>query len=632
MKNVYLSSLLIATAFSSFAQNTNTHKVNIKATSALNAPGNLKPTLGSNGEEKALNFLWSDDFSGGTNPLETGMGQWDVSGPDSSYWSIGDNPHPLSAFNWTEDMDAEYLRWNSYGPLTGNEAGGFASTSVYGEAISPSMALVGNTNSIGIKFDTEAYYCCNFEFKPFGVAISTDDGANWSAVADLDFGVDRNEATEAIASPLTWYANLDAIAPVGPQATFKIKFVWDGDDVDANGQYNTHYFWLIDNLSIYEIPNNDVSLIEGWHADIIQDWEYSMLPTAQSSAREMIPGVVIANQGANSQTLDVTCDISDGSGIVNTTVINHTIAPGVTDTLWFSTGYMPSVNDTYTTHFSIPADDETSDDELDASDLIVNDGLMAHDYGTESVEGWDPTSTNATELLRAEEPHAYGNTYTPAVDQDLYGIDIRLAAGTSPDLYLLGRVQALTGPSIQDPLDLVVEVEYTTTPQSANSVVTLVFDSPVTLTAGTTYIIDLYKVDGTSNGEAFNITTSESMGEDDDRSTVNYGPYGTGNAVNYYTNWGYAPYVRANFDVALGIEEAELEGISIFPNPSQGVVNISNENNTNNLIEVLDVTGKVVLTKEASTSTTIDLSGSNGVFIVKVSNDLGTAVKRVVIK
>ncbi len=52
-----------------------------------------------------------------------------------------------------------------------------------------------------------------------------------------------------------------------------------------------------------------------------------------------------------------------------------------------------------------------------------------------------------------------------------------------------------------------------------------------------------------------------------------------------------------------------------------------------NTIEVFDVTGKTVLSKVVSTETTFDLSGNgSGVYIVKVSNEAGSLVERVVIK
>ena len=631
MKRVYLSAFAMSVITAgAFAQTTvNPERMTpIKESSQLTPPTN-KPTTSVGDESKALNILWTEDFSGGALPLETANGQWVVGGTNGAYWSIGDNPHPLSAFGWTDMMTTEYLAWDSYNEIN-EPAGSFATTMVDGEAVSPTITLAGNTNSVGIQFDTEAYYCCNYQYRPFGVSASMDNGATWSDTLEFDFGVDRNESTQAIAQPMTVLMNLDAIVPAGPSSTFKIKFVWNGMDADPNGQYNTHYFWLLDDIAIYEIPNNDISLDAGWHGDFYNDWEYSQLPIYQSTNREMVPVVIVSNTGSQAQTVDVTCDIQDGTSSVSNTVINHTIAPGVTDTLWFNTGFMPAVLGTYSTTFSVPADDVISNDIYVASDLNVTNFQMGHDYGSTDSYGWDPTATDPT---NAQEPHSYGNRYIPVIDQNIYAVDVVFETGTTDGLYVLARIQEVNvSGSVQDPMTFITQIDHTTVVNDNGFVTTLVLPSPVTLFAGITYLIDILKVDGTTT-EIFNVGGSELNGEDDDFSTVNYGPFGANNAINYYSGWGYAPYVRANFDPSLGLAEASLDGVSVYPNPSEGIVTVTNTNNEDNLIEVYTVSGKVVLTKEASSTTSINLGAKgSGVYIVKVSNANGSAVKRIVIK
>ena len=627
MKRIYLSALAMSVvAVGAFAQtNDNPERmVPIKESSQLTAPSD-NPGASVVNQSKALNILWTEDFSGAAAT------NWTFGGSNGNYWTIGDNPHPLSAFTgWAEMMDTEYLAWDSYNPI-GTEPGGFATTAVDGEAVSPTIVLAGNTNSVGIQFNTEAYYCCNYEYRPFGISVSMDDGATWSDTLEMDFGVDRNEATANIANPMSYSMNLDALVPAGPSSTFKIKFVWNGMDADPNGQYNTHYFWLLDDVEIYEIPGNDISLNAGYHNDFYNEWEYSQLPLLQSTNREMIPVVILSNDGSTTQTIDVTCDINDGTSSVSNTVINHTIAPGVQDTLWFNTGFMPSALGTYTTTFSVPADDNISNDTYVASELTVTDFQMAHDYGSTFTYGWDPTAQDPT---NAEEPHSYGNLYTPAIDQEVYAIDVVFETGTTDGLYFVARIQELDASgSIQDPMTFITQTDHTVATAELGNVTTIIFPSSVTLTAGITYLVDILKIDGTQNGEVFNIGGSELDGEDDDFSTCNYGPFGTGNAVNYYNGWGYSPYVRANFDPSLGLNEVTLDGVSVYPNPSEGIVTVTNTNNEDNLIEVYTVSGKVVLTKEASSTTTIDLNAvGTGVYIVKVSNANGSAAKRVVIK
>ncbi len=308
-----------------------------------------------------------------------------------------------------------------------------------------------------------------------------------------------------------------------------------------------------------------------------------------------------------------------------------TVNVGEMDTFWITTGYTPSANGDYSVAFSIPADMETSDDAFETATLTINDNLMAHDYGAQGAYGWNPTGSNSA---LANAPHAWGNLYVPTVNQDIYGIDVNFATGTSSGLYLLARVQQVpSGGSIQDPMTTITQIDYTIQSSDIGSAITtIVFPSPATLLAGEAYVIDILKVDGTT-GEGFYIGGSDSFTEDDDFSTVCYGPYGQSSAVNYFVSWEFAPYVRANFDQTLSVSTIDENGVAVYPNPTTGVVNVSNEKGLNNSITVFDVTGKVMLTKVASTATSFDLSAfGSGVYLIEVSNEIGKSVQRVVVR
>ena len=63
------------------------------------------------------------------------------------------------------------------------------------------------------------------------------------------------------------------------------------------------------------------------------------------------------------------------------------------------------------------------------------------------------------------------------------------------------------------------------------------------------------------------------------------------------------------------------------------VINVTNTNNNDNTIVVLDVTGKVVYQGSVNSTTSIDLSSNgSGIYFVEVSNENGSIVEKVVIK
>lgn len=515
---------------------------------------------------------------------------------------------------------------------TGAPSGSFAIAPIASNSAADGFALFdsdllcsGNQNAdvyFTTPIDLTGQNAVAIEFESFYRAyvgncyvIASTDGVTWTEV-QVHSGIAVNDDT---GNPFLTTANVSSIVGGSATAYFGFRYIGGCD-----------YAWMVDDVSIVTLPDNDVALTTGWHADIITDYEYSMTPLTQ--AREMIAGVIVENQGGLTQTVDVTCDVSDGSSTVATMTTSVTSVPGVIDTVWFNTGFTPSANGMYTPSFSIPADMVTTNDMFTASTLEVNTNLMAHDYGSTGTFGFDP---NAADPTNANSSHSWGNVYYPQADQNIFGIDVYFATGTSADLYVLAKVWEMDpSGSIQDPLVYNNETDHTVLQSEIGTgATTIVFPSSSLLEAGKGYMIEILKVDNTTGLEALYVGGTDSDQEDDDFSTFAYGPFGTANAINYYSGWGFAPYVRANFDGSISVDENNLTGVKVFPNPSQGEITITNNNGDANAIEITNLAGQVVYTTSVSASTTVDLgSFGSGVYIVKVSNGNGSLVERVVIK
>ncbi len=82
----------------------------------------------------------------------------------------------------------------------------------------------------------------------------------------------------------------------------------------------------------------------------------------------------------------------------------------------------------------------------------------------------------------------------------------------------------------------------------------------------------------------------------------------------------------------LSVDDVTLETISLYPNPSNGIVNIDNAEGFH--ITVYDVLGKVITSKaNISNQELIDLSNvTSGVYYMKLENEKTSTVKKVVIK
>jgi len=88
-------------------------------------------------------------------------------------------------------------------------------------------------------------------------------------------------------------------------------------------------------------------------------------------------------------------------------------------------------------------------------------------------------------------------------------------------------------------------------------------------------------------------------------------------------------------DPSLGINENELVGLSIFPNPATNFITIKNKNNfqlTN--VSIVDLRGRIIKTinhKNLFENTTIDVSElSSGTYLLVVKSEKGHLVKRIV--
>ena len=203
-------------------------------------------------------------------------------------------------------------------------------------------------------------------------------------------------------------------------------------------------------------------------------------------------------------------------------------------------------------------------------------------------------------------------------------LQVMLATGTVPGGQIFGSIIDTTV-LLNDgttPLFVADPVDVTAADISAGYIL-IPFTGGVTLTPGAYYAA----VELTSNSGAntIRISDDETVAQPSIASMI-YIP-----ADASYTN-GTAAGIRMITD-ALSVTENTLDGVSVYPNPSKGMITISNDNNTTNTIAIYNVLGKEVFTTTANKSTSVDLSANgSGVYLVKVSNANGSSVERVVIK
>lgn len=622
-KNYFLGAMLLASlgVFSQQVNKTYDFQMPNKVESAkLTAPkGSLDNSVTSS--ERALTVITSEDFSGGSNPLETSLGTWVTEGSNPGYWEITNGAHPLSGNGWTHAMNGDYLSWDSYSPNSGET--NFATTSVDGAIVSPVFDLSSSPNGAILEIQTETMYCCHSGETPYRLYVSEDGGSTWSAPISLDFGVDRNVPTEDISHPLTFRLDISQYIANTPN-NVKVKIGWKGDVSDGNGQFNTHYFWLIDDLTFYEVPSYEIENKKLWLADIVAGFENTEIPTSQAVGNLTVMGLV-KNIGANAPTnfgLEVKVFDDTQTEIHSETggTLANGLVPNSTDTITFATTFDMSTlavgEYTVRSVVTYTEPDEGQENDTLIRTFAITENVMGHqnlDGGASYYDAGGPNDDNVQ----------VGSFFIPNVTEDLHAVQVFIpndpggtsaATNTSAEMRVYVYSYEVTGGQAQ--------YNYLHGPFTFNPVVggwqTLNLHdalyenySTITLNAGEMYVI------------AVEINSGEhvwfaSNSFDEDYSGRIYAENTSGQFQWFWA--GEEPLLRASFDESLNADDFEQDGFAIgqnVPNPfnNSSYINYSLNESSDVSFTVVDMTGKTVMNIDKGTQAAgqhrIDLDATN---------------------
>lgn len=442
------------------------------------------------------------------------------------------------------------------------------------------------------------------------VEFSTDGGATWPHVVTVTDGTEANTNGGG-----TYQVNVSGM--IGNQANVMIRFRYVG---------NWGWHWAVDDIRIIEQPADDIQLITAWVAgENNEGTEYGRYPSDQMDANWYV-GAEVFNFGAQDQTnVTLTADFTSWSSTSSDALLESD------STVYLESLETPSLTTgVYQGMYEIESDadyagqgqdaNNTAQRNFEVTDLIYSqDGIGVHptaylaSLGTNS---WTDGSGYDGLVLAA--------WYHIKQPMDVGAIEIQLANGTVAGGELFVSIIDTATMFADQTVPLAQSNIFTVTAADvAAGKKTVWFDNLVTLNPGCYYAaVELY-----SQGDAYPIRVLDDI-------TVTQ-PYWSSVIFipgdQTYTN-GEAWAIRLRKS-SVGLDEEALNGINVYPNPSNGVITVTNQNEFNNTIEVIDVTGKVVATKTVDTETTFDLTANGaGVYLVKVSNDHGSKVERVVIK
>lgn len=562
MKKLYVSLFSVAVAFGVNAQNA--PLAARKMRSEIQPSGLVQPII--NPSVAGIGAIWSNDFS---NPSD---------------WTTANTAG--NASNWVIGTTAPSGDFPIAAIMSNTAANGFALFDSDLFCTSGDDATVSTTNPI----DLSAYNAVVLTFQQFYRAYQgatyvevSVDGNSWTQY-EVNGSLAGNASTP---NPDNAQINISGVA--GGQAQVWIRFRYIGA---------CDYAWMVDDVAIIEGADNDMQLVDVWHGDILNAFEYNSIPLSQ--AQEVVIGAGSVNQGGATQTtVTYIYDIAlAGTSVASGTFAasNATLASAASDTTWFSTGFTPSAEGTYTVSVTVGSDE--------GDDNATNNAGSSVFKVTQYIYGHDDVDNIEFQIYGGLDGNNSPNEFKSAVfyevvnDETLSSVQVAFGGNTTATSAYIEVFDA------EDLATALVTEVYDLQPGDvptgvAVNLVNIPIDGGAgyLLAAGTTYVIS---VGNTGAGEALWILTSDG---DDDRAVLQYGPFGAGGAINWYTGYTYSPVLRANFDPSISIaENNDLTGIQMFPNPANDVLTVKfNANESNDIrINIVAMDGKMVYSHNAN--------------------------------
>ncbi len=551
---------------------------------------------GTTGEAKAAgDVVFSDDFANGLSGNNQLSAPWTVDGPDGAIWkysTTGPNggystnaQKIISTSNTNGFMIFDCDRSNSdttVSPPAPLPTAQFQSRDGY--LVSPMMDLTA-TPFVHLEYQIRARWCCSSASVIF-VDVSTDGGGTWpTRIAGTRVNLSANDDP----GTYTMYVNLHNAVVANP-ANVKFRFAWEGS-VAANGM--SHYYLQLDDVRLLESDGNDVEMLNPVFnaylpGTVTNTAEFDITPLGQT--HELVMGSPVTNEGANVAT-NVNMNYlvkRDGSEVLNTDVLNPSIAQGALDSGFFAP-YTPDAVGSYTLDLALTMDsvDARPDANTASKGWQVDDFVYAQDEGARDgvIQNLDANS----------DPQEYYscNFFWLENDATVYAIQVALASGAG-NSQVGGEFDCTVLDSLLEEVGTTNLYGITATNQLSGNgqarMQTVMFEPPLELTGQQEVCTCLHYYGGGSR-----VTTASSGA-----SLLGQSLFMTANATGSRFIELQSPIVRMNFNPSVGIEEGDRQnGVGLgqnFPNPASNMTYIPYDlaASANVTIEVFDMSGKLV--------------------------------------
>lgn len=570
--------------------------------------------------------LWSDDFS---NP-----GTWVIehdAQASSLDWEIGTN---LGCGGFAQiDTIQSTTKSNGYAMIDSDEYGGETGGNEVEDSwftTADSIDLSGYSNVV-LEFETW-YRRWNYE-RPY-VVISTD-GVTWPDLTPdtdisqmpnvFDVFPDFPDATSLDQNPTLVRLNISAAA--GNQPKVWIRFHWTG---------TWGYAWFVDDVRVVEQPANDLVTETAYISHNASGEEYGQIPQSQLLSSFAVGGSFNNFGYADQNNVVATLDVVDGSSTsVMSATANYTVAAsGLTydmDEFATPSGVLPL--GLYEGTLTVESDEEMSGAGTFANNIYERnfavtadryaiDGLGVHPAGYTSVG-----SLGTNSFSDAADGFMMLTYYDVSQTVAIMGVEILLSSATVPGGSIIVSLHDTADVFADDvtlPLEQSDVIDVTQADVDAG-MMTVMFGEPFTAEPNAYFAsVEMFSNSNASDIRILNDLTVPQP----NYSSMIYIPND-----QVYTN-GNAAAIRLITADNVGISEtAVLEGVSVYPNPTEGMIQVTVKDQDVYTVEVINVLGETIYAGTANGNTSVDLSSHTaGVYMVRVSTDNAAYTERIMVK
>lgn len=582
-------------------------------------------------------MLFSEDFANGLVG-NNGMGPWTVSGTNGDVWKRS-TTKPVGAYNTFATVIASPTAANGFMVFDSDSVNSDFSVdppvahnprvNQAGSLVSPIIDLSGSAQ-VEIRFMQQFRFCCDPD-PGKTMEVSTDGGNSWPTSIDVGQGTNANTTF-----PATEVAfNITGAIAANP-ANVRIRF--------TEGGANSAYYWELDDIHINALPENELIMDYGYTSQFGGGYEYGRVPQNQMQ-NSLDVGASVINYGSNVQanvTVFLSLKDANGTEIGSSTMAIGTIAP--TDTAMVDaviTIPSPLPVGLYTAYFTMTSDSigvdalpgdnfknryfEVTNElySIDAVGVVPDSTLLLSSAGTDSFTD----NTQDVRLLNYFEIHT-AETFT--------GVEVYLSAQTQPGSYFIAAVYdtadvfaagspGLSSPLVESDPRLITQGDMDNGRRPAVS-----FLDPVMLAPGAYYVsANMYQEAGNNMRIVDDLTVPQP-----NAASALFIPIDANNQ-NIYGGNGNAWCVRLSSELNVGVQEAPgLDGVTMYPSPTAGPLQVRTEKAGQITIEVFNALGAKVQTAHFNgTATTLDLAGhAAGIYVVRVGDGNNFNIQRVVLR